>query len=54
MAKEGCASRAMMVSAKPLPQVAGATLHWDGRSGVCREVGPPMCSEPGQRSAFQA
>ena len=39
MAKEGYASRAVMVSATPLPQAAGATLHWDGRSGVCRECG---------------
>lgn len=54
MAKQGCASRAVMVSATPLPQAAGATLHWDGRSGVCREVGPPTCSGPVQRSSFQA
>jgi AraC-like DNA-binding protein len=54
MAREGCASRAVMVSATPLPQAAGATLHWDGRSGVCREMGPLTCSGPGQRSSFQA
>ena len=54
MAKEGCASRAMRGSATPLPQAAGATLQWDGRSGVCREVGPLMGSGPGPRSAFQA
>jgi AraC-like DNA-binding protein len=54
MAKEGCASRAVMVSATPLPQAAGATLHWDGRSGVCREVAPLTCSGPVQRSSFQA
>jgi AraC-like DNA-binding protein len=54
MAREGCASRAVMVSATPLPQEAGATLHWDGRSGVCRVVGPPTCSGPAQRSSFQA
>jgi AraC-like DNA-binding protein len=53
MAREGCASRAVMVSATPLPQAAGATLHW-GRSGVCRDVVPPTCSGPGQRSSFQA
>ena len=29
-----------MGRAKPLPQAAGAMLHGDGRSGVCREVGP--------------
>jgi AraC-like DNA-binding protein len=52
MAQEGCASRAVMGSA--MPQAAGATLQWDGRSGVCREVGPLMGSGPVQRSAFQA
>ena len=54
MAKEGCASRAVMGSATPLPQAAGATLHWDGRSGVCRDVGPLTGSGSGQRSSFQA
>jgi AraC-like DNA-binding protein len=54
MAQEGYASRAIVGSAKPLPQAAGATLQWDGRSGVCCEVGPLMGSGPGQRSAFQA
>jgi hypothetical protein len=54
MAQEGYASRAIMGSAKPLPQAAGAMLHSDGSSGVCREVGPLICSGPGQRSAFQA
>jgi AraC-like DNA-binding protein len=54
MAKEGCASRAVMVSATPLPQAAGATLYWDGRSGVYREVGPLTGSGPGQRPSFQA
>jgi hypothetical protein len=54
MAQEGCASRAVMVSATPLPQAAGATLHWDGSSGVCREVGPLMGSGPVPRSSFQA
>jgi hypothetical protein len=54
MAKEGCASRAVMVSATPLPQAAGATLHWDSGSGVCRKVGPLTCSGPGQRPSFQA
>jgi AraC-like DNA-binding protein len=53
MAREGCASRAVMVSATPLPQAAGATIHWDGRSGVCREVGPLTCSGPEPRSSFQ-
>ena len=53
MAREGCASRAVMVSATPLPRAAGAMIHW-GRSGVCRDAGPPTCSGPGQRSSFQA
>jgi hypothetical protein len=52
MAQEGCASRAVMVSATPLPQAAGGTLHWDGRSGVCREVGPLTGSGSGQRSSL--
>jgi AraC family transcriptional regulator len=54
MANEGYASRAIMGSAKPLPQTAGATLHWDTRSGVCRDVGPLTGSGPGQRPSFQA
>ena len=54
MAKEGYASRAIMGSAMPLPQPAAATLHWDGRSGVCRIVGPLTSSGSGQRSSFQA
>jgi hypothetical protein len=54
MAQEGGASRAVMVSATPLPQAAAATPHWDGRSGVCGEVGPLTASGPVQRSAFQA
>ena len=54
MATKDRVSRAMVASANLLPQTAGATLHWDGRSGVRREVGPPMCSRPVQRSSFQA
>jgi hypothetical protein len=54
MAQEGRVSRAVMVSATPLPQAAGSMLHWDGRSGVCRDLGPPTCSAPGQWSSFQA
>jgi len=41
-------------SATPLPQAIGMTLHWDARSGVCREVRPPTGSGPAQRSSFQA
>jgi hypothetical protein len=54
MAQEGCASRAVRVSATPLPQAAGATLHWDGRSGVRRTVAPPTGAGPVPRSSFQA
>jgi AraC-like DNA-binding protein len=54
MAQEGRVSRAVMVSVTPLPQAASSMLHWDGRSGVCRDLGPPTCSAPVQRSSFQA
>jgi AraC-like DNA-binding protein len=54
MAQEGCASRAMVSNTASLPLAPGMTLHWDGRSGVCREVGPPTGSGSGQRSSFQA
>jgi AraC-like DNA-binding protein len=37
-----------------LPQVAGATLHWDASSGICRDAGSHPFSMLGQRSAFQA
>jgi AraC-like DNA-binding protein len=45
MAREGYASRAVMGS---------VTLDSDGRSGVCRDVGPLTCSAPVPRSSFQA
>ena len=54
MAREGRASRAVMASATPLPQAAGTTLYWDGRSGVCHEVRPQTGSESGERSSFRA
>jgi hypothetical protein len=54
MAQAGCASRAMIASATPLPQAAGMILHWDARSGVCPEVGPLTCSGPVPQSSFQA
>jgi AraC-like DNA-binding protein len=53
MAAKDRLSKAVVASANLLPQTPGATLHWDGRSGVCREVGPPICSRPVQRSSFQ-
>jgi AraC-like DNA-binding protein len=34
--------------------VTRATLQWDARSVVCRDMGPHPFSAPGQRSAFQA
>jgi AraC-like DNA-binding protein len=40
MAEVSSVSIAVVARATPLPQTAGATLHWDGRSGVCRAVGP--------------
>jgi AraC-like DNA-binding protein len=54
MAAKDRVSKAVVARANLLPQTAGATLHWDGRSGVRREMGPPMCSRPVQRSSFQA
>jgi AraC-like DNA-binding protein len=58
--KEGCmveelgVSRALVARATWLPQAAGARRQWDGRSGVCRDVGPHTVSEYGQQSSFQA
>jgi AraC-like DNA-binding protein len=37
-----------------LLQTAGATMHWDGRSGVCHNGGPLTGPGPGQRCSFQA
>jgi len=54
MAQEEWESRAVIASATPLPQMAGMTLHWDARSGICREVGPQTVSGPVPRSSFQA
>ena len=44
------------VVARPtwLPQAAGARRQWDGRSGVCRDVGLHTVSKHGQQSSFQA
>jgi AraC-like DNA-binding protein len=58
--KEGCmgeeldVSRAVVAHAMWLPQAVGARRQWDGRSGVCRDVGPHTVSEHGPQSAFQA
>jgi AraC-like DNA-binding protein len=54
MTEKDSVSRAVVASATPLPQAAGATLHWDGSSGVCRDVGPHTFSAHVQQSSFQA
>jgi AraC-like DNA-binding protein len=54
MAEKDRVSRAALVSARPLPQAAGATLHWDGSSGVCRDAEPHPFSAQLQPSSFQA
>ena len=53
MAEASSVSIAVVARATPLPQTAGATLHWDGRSGVCRDVGPHTLLEHVQPSTFQ-
>ena len=54
MVEELGVSRALVARATWLPQAAGARRQWDGRSGVCRDVGPHTVSEYGQQSSFQA
>ncbi|HSF33460.1 MAG TPA: AraC family transcriptional regulator [Candidatus Tectomicrobia bacterium] len=54
MATKGRVTRAVVASANLQSQTAGATLHWDSRSGVRREVRPPTCPGPAQPSLFQA
>lgn len=54
MAKGDRVSSAVGVHTTLLPQVAGATFHWDARSGICRDMESHPFSTPGQRSAFQA
>ena len=53
MAEASSVSIAVVARATPLPQTTGATLHWDGRSGVCRDVGPHTLLEHVQPSTFQ-
>ena len=53
MAEASSVSQVVVARATLPPQTAGATLHWDGRRGVCRAVGSQTVSEPGQPSAFQ-
>jgi AraC-like DNA-binding protein len=47
-------SRAVAARAIWLPQAAGARRQWDGRSGVCRDLGPHTVSAHVQQSSFQA
>jgi AraC-like DNA-binding protein len=54
MATKGSVAEAMVASTTLLPQAAGMTLHWDGSSGVCRQVGSQTFAAPGQQSSFQA
>lgn len=54
MAEEGSIAKAMVASVTRLPQTDGMTLHWDGSSGVCRQVGSQTFSAPTQQSSFQA
>ena len=53
MVEASSVSIAVVARATPLPQTAGATLHWDSRSGVCRDVGPHTLLEHMQPSTFQ-
>ena len=53
MAAKGSVAKAMVASTTLLPQAAGMTLHWDGSSGVCRQVGSQTFAAPVQQSSFQ-
>jgi hypothetical protein len=54
MAEKDSVSRAVVASTTPRPQAAGVTLHWDGSSGVCRDVGPPTWGTHNIRADFIA
>jgi AraC-like DNA-binding protein len=54
MAKKGCVSSIEGANATPLPPAAGRVLQWDGRSGVCREVGAHAVAAQGHPSFFRA
>jgi AraC-like DNA-binding protein len=54
MAEAPNVSRAVGASATPLPQPTGATLHWDGSSGVCGDVEPHTFSACVRQPSFQA
>ena len=53
MPEASSVSIAVVARATPLPQTAGATLHWDGMSGACRDVRPHTLLEHVQPSTFQ-
>ena len=54
MAKKSNLSSVVVAGATPLPPAAGVVLQWDGRSGVCREVGTQTVWAQGSPSSFQA
>ena len=43
----------MKVNPTPL-RPTGSTLHWDGKSGACRDLGPKTVTDREQPSSFQA
>jgi hypothetical protein len=53
MAEEPSVSSVVVASATPLPQAAGATLHWDDSSGVCGDVEPRTFSESVRQLPFR-
>lgn len=54
MVEESSASQAVIACATWLSRAAGAMVEWDGRSGICRDVGLHTVSEERPQSAFQA
>lgn len=54
MAEQPSVSRARVASAPPLPQVAGAMLHWGDSIGVCGDVEPRPASACVGQASFQA
>jgi len=53
MTEESSVSRTVVASATWLPQAAGATLQWDGRSDVCHDVEAQTVSEHVQPFSFR-
>jgi AraC-like DNA-binding protein len=54
MAEESSHPLVVVANTTPLRQLVGSTLHWDGRSGVCRDLGPKTVADHEQPSSFQA